>query len=313
MTPHCEVCKKPIRIKFGHDDLMPHGGWCMCLSEAARKAAAPLTPTGLDALIERKPLLSIDDDPSGIATTWMNAAAAALVQLRDSEALARGTIAEQMIEIERLRSAPLPGVSAVRRFSCFQTEDGVYEHAAGQHVEYKDYRAMQIARDDLQHDANRINCARWKAEAEVERAFQMLAVYGVPQERARTVGNGIEVLMQRMNKERMAIEARIAALEAEREGLQGECERLSDAVRLATIDLAGVAELQRDSRRLHWLHSQASCKPDIQGCEWGIWRVSWEGGRASHVWATNSDFSDLDAAMKLAEDYAAIDAARSKP
>jgi len=106
---------------------------------------------------------------------------------------------------------------------------------------------------------------------------------------------------------------RIAALEAERDALQGECERLSDAARLATIDLAGVAELQRDSRRLHWLHSQASCKPDIQGCEWGIWRVSWEGGRASHVWATNSDFSDLDAAMQLAEDYAAIDAAREKP
>jgi len=69
----------------------------------------------------------------------------------------------------------------------------------------------------------------------------------------------------------------------------------------------------KDAERLHWLHSQASCKPDIQGCEWGIWRVSWEGGRASHVWATNSDFSDLDAAMKLAEDYAAIDAAREKP
>ena len=109
------------------------------------------------------------------------------------------------------------------------------------------------------------------------------------------------------------LRAEYDALKAERDALQGECERLSDAARLATIDLAGVAELQRDSRRLHWLHSQASCKPDIQGCEWGIWRVSWEGGRASHVWATNSDFSDLDAAMKLAEDYAAIDAAKEKP
>ena len=120
-------------------------------------------------------------------------------------------------------------------------------------------------------------------------------------------------LAQRIHIATHELKSRIAALEAERDALQGECERLSDAARLATIDLAGVAELQKDSRRLHWLHSQASCKPDIQGCEWGIWRVSWEGGRASHVWATNSDFSDLDAAMKLAEDYAAIDAAREKP
>jgi hypothetical protein len=52
------------------------------------------------------------------------------------------------------------------------------------------------------------------------RAYQTLAVYGVPQERARYVANGIEVLMQRMNKERMATEARIAALEAERDALR---------------------------------------------------------------------------------------------
>ena len=131
------------------------------------------------------------------------------------------------------------------------------------------------------------------------------------------VDDGLRLMTQNQQSHNAMLKA-----EAERDALQGECERLSDAARLAiidlaarlaTIDLAAVAELQRDSRRLHWLHSQASCKPDIQGCEWGIWRVSWEGGRASHVWATNSDFSDLDAAMKLAEDYAAIDAAREKP
>jgi hypothetical protein len=64
-----------------------------------------------------------------------------------------------------------------------------------------------------------------RAEAEVARAYQTLAVYGVPQERARNIGNGVEVLMQRVNKERMAIEARIAALEAEREGLAKDAER----------------------------------------------------------------------------------------
>ena len=41
----------------------------------------------------------------------------------------------------------------------------------------KDYRAMQIARVDLQHDANRINCARWKAEAERDALKQDAARY----------------------------------------------------------------------------------------------------------------------------------------
>ena len=53
-----------------------------------------------------------------------------------------------------------------------------------------------------------------RAEA---RAYQTLAVYGVPQERARNVANGIEGLMQRVNKERMATVARIAALRAKLE------------------------------------------------------------------------------------------------
>jgi hypothetical protein len=61
-----------------------------------------------------------------------------------------------------------------------------------------------------------------RAEAEVARAYQMLAVYGVTQERARSVGNGIEVLMQRANKGQHAMQARIAALEAERDALLGK-------------------------------------------------------------------------------------------
>jgi hypothetical protein len=87
--------------------------------------------------------------------------------------------------------------------------------------------------------------------------------------------------------------------------LLAEIDRLSDALRLAEIDAAPnrIKELLKDSARLHWLHSSASCKPDIHGCEWGIWRVSWQGGKANQVWATASDFSDLDAAMRLSESY----------
>jgi len=58
-----------------------------------------MTDTDLDALISRL------NKPSGTAfyDAERTKAAAALVQLRDSEALARGKIAEQMIEIARLQ------------------------------------------------------------------------------------------------------------------------------------------------------------------------------------------------------------------
>ena len=45
--------------------------------------------------------------------------------------------------------------------------------------------------------------------AERERAFQMLELYGVPRERAKSVSNGIDVLMARMRKERDALQRQI--------------------------------------------------------------------------------------------------------
>lgn len=47
-------------------------------------------------------------------------------------------------------------------------------------------------------------------------------------------------------------------------------------------------------QRLAWLHSRES--NDVNGYEWGIYRVKWENGKAVEVWQTASDFSDLDAA-----------------
>jgi len=58
-----------------------------------------MTPSDIDALIERLRRYSILIN----GEFMMAKAAAALVQMRDSEALARDKIAEQMIEIERLR------------------------------------------------------------------------------------------------------------------------------------------------------------------------------------------------------------------
>ena len=58
----------------------------------------------------------------------------------------------------------------------------------------------------------------------------------------------------------------------------------------------GEAEITEDSARLHWLHSPGS--NNVDGYEWGIYRVKWTNGKAAEVWQTNADFSDLDAARR---------------
>lgn len=73
----------------------------------------------------------------------------------------------------------------------------------------------RIASDALQHNYESI--LKWAKSApitmragvpvvaicnqEIKRGFQMLAIYGVPQERARYIHNGIDVLMTRVAKE----------------------------------------------------------------------------------------------------------------
>lgn len=78
--------------------------------------------------------------------------------------------------------------------------------------------------------------------------------------------------------------------------------------RAQAIARAGRADADQMRRRLEWLHSPASHR-DADGYEWGIFRVKWENGKAVEVWQTNSDFSDLDAAM-AARGVAAFDEAQ---
>jgi hypothetical protein len=55
--------------------------------------------------------------------------------------------------------------------------------------------------------------------------------------------------------------------------------------------------LTKYKQRMEWLHDCSGGQTDPEGCEWGIYRVKWENGRAVAVWQTNGDFSDLDAEM----------------
>src|ERR1700722_731561 len=54
---------------------------------------------------------------------------------------------------------------------------------------------------------------RDKLAAENERAFQMLECLGVPQERAKTVSNGIDVYATRMNRAAQDAEQKLSAIE----------------------------------------------------------------------------------------------------
>ena len=54
-------------------------------------------------------------------------------------------------------------------------------------------------------------------------------------------------------------------------------------------------EARQALARLAWLHSAGSY--DVDGYEWGIFRVKWVNGQPAEVWQTNADFSDLDAAQ----------------
>jgi hypothetical protein len=74
---------------------------------------------------------------------------------------------------------------------------------------------------------------------------------------------------------------------------------LAERTETAEADNAALrARAELAERRLHWLHDCSSGTTDGEGLEWGIYRVKWANGQATEVWATLSDFSDLDAEME---------------
>jgi hypothetical protein len=92
-----------------------------------------------------------------------------------------------------------------------------------------------------------------------------------------------------------------------------------EALELAEkLNCAAATAKERQARelaeaRLHWLHDCSTGTTDPEGCEWGIYRVKWVNGKAVEVWATNSDFSDLDAEMERERQALAPALAGGKP
>src|SRR5512135_2930693 len=86
------------------------------------------------------------------------------------------------------------------------TSPNVSPNDAGGFVSYGDYLELerQLAASEE---------ARKKAENELAKAFSTLSICGVPQERARRVANGIEVLVTRMDREILDYKQRAEAAE----------------------------------------------------------------------------------------------------
>ena len=140
-----------------------------------------MTPADLDALIEQFPEIhpgNYGEEDAIALNNWGIDAVAALVQLRDSEALARGKIAEQMIEIaqhERAAEAYTESASIatlawekrcqraeaeVARLKDLVTETCVKELAQMTRAHDAELRiaALEAERDALKQDAE-----RWQA------------------------------------------------------------------------------------------------------------------------------------------------------
>lgn len=76
-------------------------------------------------------------------------------------------------------------------------------------------------------------------------------------------------------------------------------EQIEAALREAGYELRSLAQIEQarlDRERLEWLHGPE--ETDLDGYEWGIYRVRWQNGRAVDVQATLADLSDLDAEIR---------------
>jgi len=191
------------------------------------------TELELDALIERLLLPdlywhSIKCEECGVETTLpaaleraredMQQAAAALVQLRDSEALARGKIAEQMIEIGQLQDR-LEGY-----FKRLTSMDGLLANAEAEVAQ------CENDRDRYAREANR---------AEAEMARLLADPMNVGWQRAQDAIRDRAAAVSQWK----AAKQRIAALEGERDALAKDAERLMLLLRNAMnwIHEAGTA------------------------------------------------------------------------
>jgi len=69
-----------------------------------------------------------------------------------------------------------------------------------------------------------------KLEQDIEKAFDVLKFYGVPKERAKTLSNGIQVLMSRIQKEIRYLECEKKGLEQTIDVLQADKKKLLEMI-----------------------------------------------------------------------------------
>ncbi len=76
-------------------------------------------------------------------------------------------------------------------------------------------------RDSLKATLEGVRSENVSLQQQVERAFQMLEMYGVPRKRAKEIANGIDVLGTRFRKESNILNHEISDLEGERDRILG--------------------------------------------------------------------------------------------
>lgn len=121
-------------------------------------------------------------------------------------------------------------------------------------------------------------------QAEQNKAFQVLEMYGIPKERARSVDNGIMVFDSRMQKEVKGLRFSIESLQADKANL--EADRIFDASKIKRLE-TDKAELVKEYNALLQI-AEANTESEFDR-ERGILAKHSTGGRKDPVAATEDN------------------------
>lgn len=115
---------------------------------------------------------------------------------------------------------------------CYQQDPG--EGPCAMHADFgrpPHWTCREHGDFDAMHEVGCPTCMRL-ARQTINHAFQVLQMYGVTKERARTVGNGIEVVATRMAKEIQSLVWHKETLEAQVQAQKLKIERLEEQIHI---------------------------------------------------------------------------------